>query len=263
MKIYVIGRTSIEFSAIDSFLQEHNETWIRSRGTTPMEELIEFSGRICYMSFGKRQSPRSNRQYITNLVTQGHESVLEHISWTFLISGISRALCHQLVRHRIGFSYSQLSQQYYEEMEPEVIVPMEIRHKPRLLQIWKEAVERSKEAYTLVLDSLKHSPKSGLLSRKEFLRSVRSAARSLLPNAVSTTIVVTVNARALRHFLNVRGCIEGDYEMRRLAVGLFKEVMREAPSLFSDFKIEFLSDGSPIVKRTELGGERRSRQAVR
>jgi thymidylate synthase (FAD) len=238
-----------------SFLQNEDLDWRRSDGTTEAEDLVELAGRVCYLSFGTRQSPRSNTVYIQNLIRNGHESVLEHMSWTFLITGISRALTHQLVRHRIGFSYSQLSQQYHEENGTPMILPKEIASHPEARAVWEESVEASKDAYQKVLEILREVPQLDKLPRKEFLRSIRSAARSLLPNATETKIVVTANARALRHFMEVRGAIVGDEEMRRLATSLLMPLKREAPALFSDFVFEKLSDGSSLVRKVELPPE--------
>ena len=117
-KIYLIARSRFDEEAFLPFLREEKAKWHRTAGATEPEEIVEISGRICYMSFKTKrtkQSPRSNADYIRNLIEQGHESVLEHVSWTFLLTGVSRALTHQLVRHRVGFSFSQLSQQYHEE----------------------------------------------------------------------------------------------------------------------------------------------------
>ncbi|MDU6092992.1 MAG: FAD-dependent thymidylate synthase, partial [Staphylococcus lugdunensis] len=113
------------------FLNENGLTWIQKGNATEAEHLVEASGRLCYMSFGEQnQSPRNTNEYIMNLIVQGHESVLEHLNWTFLITGVSRAFTHQLVRHRAGFSYSQLSQQYHDESEAEFVVPIEVRNNP-------------------------------------------------------------------------------------------------------------------------------------
>lgn len=251
MNIFVVARSMIDVEGIARFLEHEGARWRRPHGVSQQEELVELAGRVCYMSFGERQSGRQNFHYIQNLIVQGHESVLEHVSWTFMITGISRALSHQVVRHRIGFSYSQLSQQYHEESEASWVLPHELKDKPALFRIWQEAVEASHGVYQTLLTELRKTPVSEL-DRKEFLRSVRSAARSLLPNAMETKIVATVNARALRHFFKVRGEIEGDYEMRALASGLLEAVKEEAPALFQDFYIETLGDGSPIVRQSGL-----------
>jgi thymidylate synthase (FAD) len=234
------------------FLKEEGEEWHRTTGATEAEEIVEVSGRVCYMSFGERQAPRSNGDYILNLITQGHESVLEHVSWTFLLGGVSRAFTHQLVRHRIGFSFSQLSQQYHEETDATFVEPAHLQKSVRAMQAWQNAMAVSRESYKEILDSLNELNGSpGLdLQQKEFKRAIRSAARSVLPNATETKIVVTANARALRHFFGVRGSIPGDVEMREVAAALFKLVRDEAPSLFADFTLGMLPDGSPVLTRT-------------
>src|SRR5579864_6542610 len=97
---------------LDEFLPEDQRQWRQNDSATAAERLVEFAGRVCYMSFGSRQSSGTTAEYIRRLIRNGHDSVLEHASWTILVSGVSRAFTHQLVRHRAGFSFSQLSQQY-------------------------------------------------------------------------------------------------------------------------------------------------------
>lgn len=256
MRVYLIGRSNFDYRALLPFLREQNATWHRSEGATEAEEVVEIAGRVCYMSFGERQSPRLNTDYIRNLIVQGHESVLEHVSWTFLLSGVSRALTHQLVRHRIGFSFSQLSQQYHEETDAVFIEPAYLGKSPRAVEAWQRAMATSLESYRVILESLNEFNGSpGLdLREKEFKRAIRSAARGVLPNATETKIVMTANARALRHFFVVRGSIPGDVEMREVAAAIFDMVKAEAPALFPDFKLQKLSDGTPTLKHDRLTG---------
>ena len=253
-KIYLISRPGFDVGTFLSFLQEERMEWIRSPRATETEEIVEIAGRVCYMSFGDKQSPRRNGDYIHNLIRQGHESVLEHVSWTFLLAGISRAFTHQLVRHRVGFAFSQLSQQYHEETTATFVEPAHLKQSGQALQAWRRAVAVSQESYKVILDSLSELEGApGLdLSKKEFKRAIRSAARSVLPNATETKIVVTANARALRHFFKIRGSIPGDIEMREVAAALFNIVLTEAPSLFADFTLEKLADGSPVLTHSKL-----------
>ena len=252
-KIYLISRPRFDAEMFLSFLKEERTEWARSPRATESEEIVEVAGRVCYMSFGEKQSPRRNGEYLHNLVEQGHESVLEHVSWTFLLVGISRAFTHQLVRHRVGFAFSQLSQQYHEETSATFVEPAHLQQSPQALQAWRKAVAVSQESYKVILSSLGELEGApGLkLTKKEFNRAIRSAARSVLPNATETRIVVTANARALRHFFKIRGSIPGDIEMREVAASLFRLVRSEAPSLFDGFKLENLPDGSPLL--THLG----------
>jgi thymidylate synthase (FAD) len=258
-RIYLISRPRFELEAFYSFLRGERTDWIRSAQAKESEEIVEVAGRICYMSFGEKQSPRRNGEYLHNLIEQGHESVLEHVSWTFLLAGVSRAFTHQLVRHRAGFSFSQLSQQYHEETEATFVEPEHLKESPVALKAWRNAVEVARESYKIILDSLSGLEGKSELTRKEFKRAIRSAARSVLPNATETKIVVTANARALRHFFRVRGSIPGDLEMREVAVAVYELVQADAPSLFDDFAMCCLSDGSPAL----VYSERKKSGAVR
>jgi thymidylate synthase (FAD) len=218
------------------------------------ENIVEAAGRLCYMSFGSRQFRKCNRDYIHNLIKQGHESVLEHVSWSFILTGVSRAFTHQLVRHRVGFSFSQLSQQYHDENDATFVMPTIIDRFENLAESWRRSVRQSKRAYQELLSHLQSETYKKLtpLEKKEFHRAVRTAARSVLPNATETKIFVTANARAIRHFLAVRGGIPGDEEMRSVSALLLETLSQEAPSLFSDFSIEQMADGSPIVRQIPM-----------
>ncbi len=250
-RISVIARPSIDNAAIKEFLNSRQTVWVRDSESNESQDLVEFSGRVCYMSVGERQSPRNNSEYIENLIQQGHESVLEHAFWTFVLSGVSRAFSHQLVRHRVGFSYSQLSQQYVDQEQFEFVEPFDPSSYPAAAEEWRKAVDSIRQSYRRIKELLQEEvPNSSTFSsKKEFTRFVRSSARSLLPNATETVIVFTANARAIRHFLELRGGIEGDLEMRKVSYELLNVLSKEAPALFRDFYIEYLNDGSPIVRK--------------
>lgn len=249
-RIYILARPSFDAATFLKFLSAEHHEWRRTPGARGPEEIVEAAGRICYLSFGRNQSPRTNEEFIRNLVRMGHESVLEHVSWTFLIEGVSRAFSHQLVRHRVGFSFSQLSQQYHDEGDATFVMPPELDEVPGAAEAWKDVVNAARRAYR-TLDSLLRDHEESLprdLDKKEINRAIRSAARSVLPNATETKIVVTANARALRYFLKVRGGIPGDREMREVAAALLSILSSEAPALFFDFHLNRLSDGSPQVQ---------------
>lgn len=253
LKVYLVGWPHFDVETFVSFLRDRGTVWKRSTGATEPDEIVEVAGRICYMSFGENQSPRSNAEYIRRLIHMGHESVLEHVNWTFVLTGVSRAFTHQLVRHRVGFAFSQLSQQYHDETEAEFVEPLQLRKFPSALAAWQRAVRVAKEAYRDILESLREAEAEvGVeLQQREIRRAIRSAARSVLPNATETKIMLTANARALRHFLRVRGSIPGDEEMRWVAAALLDRLRVEAPSVFFDFHIDTLPDGSPIVIQEE------------
>jgi thymidylate synthase (FAD) len=250
VNVYLLARPRFEETHrkfLADFFPEGECQWQEAEGPTAAERLVEFAGRVCYLSFGSRQAPGTNADYIRKLIRNEHESVLEHASWTVLISGVSRALSHQLVRHRVGFAFSQLSQQYHDESNVRFVRPAGIDSAPQLLEIWERAMHDSQSAYRKILAELSSgtTPLSG--EHRERLRALRSAARSVLPNASETAIVATINARALRHFLRVRGGIMGDFEMRCVSAALLETIRPEGPALFFDFRIEYLEDGLPLV----------------
>lgn len=243
--IFVLSRPNFDFDRFSQFLSTEKSGWTYSQEAKDAELLVEASGRFCYMSFGERQYRKDTFSYVRNLIEMGHESVLEHAVWTFVLQNVSRAFTHQLVRHRVGFSFSQLSQQYHEEGDARFVPPREVLNNANLLKSWLENVSKSRYEYRRLLEGLKSRPNdfySEDMARREVVRAERSAARSLLPNCTATKIVVTANARSIRNFISLRGSTLGDYEMAEVSVLLLRIMKEEAPMLFSDFLVE-LCDG--------------------
>jgi thymidylate synthase (FAD) len=252
-RLFLIVRPAFDVDSFVRFLTSAAETWSRTDIATPAENIVEVAGRVCYMSFGDRQSPRTNSQYISRLIEQGHESVLEHVSWSFILTGVTRSFTHQFVRHRVGFAFSQVSQQYRDQSDAAVIEPLRVSEEASLSKAWRAAIEQSAQTYRALLRLMESMPDTIAPSqnRREFDRRIRSAARSVLPEAVETTIVFTANARAIRHFLEIRGGILGDDEMRIVSALILETLLPEAPALFSDFTIE-QAGGLPLVKRVQV-----------
>ena len=221
------------------------------------EALAEFAGRACYPSWHK-PNPRTatNAGYLRHILEVGHLSVLEHGSVTFYITGISRSLTHELIRHR-HFSYSQLSQRYVPERDAAMVEPEVIAADPELHKKFVEATEAGVRAYTELLDGLEqrfadvHDGDSGSRTGKPSAtlrrKQARQAARAVLPNATETRIVVTGNYRAWRHFIAMRATEHADVEIRELAVECLRHLQRVAPNVFADFTISALADGTEIA----------------
>jgi thymidylate synthase (FAD) len=250
-RAYLLGRPQFDGAYqefLDAFLPAGKAFWTESSTATPTERLVEFAGRVCYMSFGPRQSKKTTVEYIHNLIRNGHDSVLEHATWTIALLGVSRAFTHQLVRHRVGFAFSQLSQQYHDESDARFVRPEGIDKVPEAAAAWDKAMRDSQTTYRKILKTLAAADRAApSVELREATRALRAAARSVLPNATETAILITANARALRHFFKVRGSIIGDAEMRCVAATLLQLVGPEAPALFSDFSIEYPADGIPLV----------------
>lgn len=210
------------------------------------EALVEFAGRACYQSWDK-PNPRtaSNAGYLRHILEVGHLSLLEHANATFYITGISRSCTHELIRHR-HFSYSQLSQRFVPEHDSNVVPPPAIRDDPALEQLFAKATDASRAAYVELLDALEAKfadVPNAILRRKQ----ARQAARSVLPNATETKIVVTGNYRAWRHFVGMRATEHADVEIRQLAIACLRELLAVAPTVFGDFEIGELSDGTEVA----------------
>ena len=215
---------------------------------TDGERLAEFAGRLCYMSQAN-PAQRSTAEYLENIKKQGHGSVLEHSVYVLLIEGISRSCSHELVRHRAGFGYSQLSQRYVDESRAAFVVPPAMLGDAKLEAEWLAQVTAAQAAYVQAVE--------GLMRRYEWVadkvhrrKMAREAARSLLPNATETKIVVSANVRAWRTMLELR-CGEGaEQEIRRMAIAVLRVLAAEAPRLFGDFETYTAEDGAEAARVT-------------
>jgi thymidylate synthase (FAD) len=250
MNLYLVSAPALQPSYLD-FLKDRVTTWNESKISpiSDSERLVELSGRICYMSFGNKQSPRSNAEYIANIITKAHESVLEHANFSIIVDNISRGLSHQIVRHRAGFSYSQLSQQYHDEANTTFVKPDGLEGFPDLEALWKSTVEHSLDSYRRMEDELVALETSDDLSNKERMRMIRSVCRSMLPAATTTCLMITANARSWRNMISVRGAIEGDFEMIDFCAGVFDLIEAHAPALFSDFERIPGAQGHTMVRK--------------
>ncbi|HEY1187910.1 MAG TPA: FAD-dependent thymidylate synthase [Gemmata sp.] len=265
-EVYILGRQTVDESELNRFLADHGVSW-ESDSEVAGEVLTETAGRVCYMSFAKPR-PGGNSAYLTHIKEVGHGSVLEHAVWNLLLTGVSRSLTHELVRHRAGFGFSQLSQRYVDESVAEYVEPDIIARDPELHAIWLESVKQAHVAYTklagLILDRAGqtcphcHDTRvnrqsgwcpgcetytAGRITTEE-RKAARQAARSVLPNATETKIFVTANARALRHFLEMRGSSQAEPEIRKLAGAILDVLQKDAPTLFGDYTRAPLPDGT-------------------
>jgi len=210
------------------------------------QALAEFAGRACYQSWKKpNPATATNAGYLRHILEVGHLSVLEHGTVTFYLTGVSRSLTHELIRHR-HFSYSQLSQRYVPGRGSALVEPDVIAGDAALHAAFVEAAEAAEKAYDQLLSGLEErfaDEPNATLRRKQ----ARQAARAVLPNATETKIVVTGNYRAWRHFIAMRATEHADVEIRELAIECLRQLQREVPNVFADFEIAELADGTEIA----------------
>jgi thymidylate synthase (FAD) len=254
IKIY--NQPIVTLIARQEFIYPEHINW-KSDSEIPAEQLTEFAGRLCYLSFGEDvgidghktiKGRSTNSEYLENILRVKHGSVIEHAVWSFLYEGVSRSLTHELVRHRAGKAYSQLSQRYVDESNVAFVLPPEIVEDSPEYDKWIAACESSLIAYNSLLENLSDRMQTVETSKTMRLKRARQTARSVLPNCVETKIVVTGNGRALRHFIEMRGSSGADKEIRALAIKVLRILQKEAPNIFGDYRIIPYDDGTEIVE---------------
>lgn len=191
------------------------------RYTPEPDRTVAMSAHLCYSPIGAQEleETMTDKQVaglIKRLREMGHTSTFEHVSFTFAIEGVSRVLTHQLVRHRLA-SYSQQSQRYVKEHDFETILPPSLAAKPKYKKQFDDLCQRIQDLYN-------EWTEAGIPAED---------ARYILPNATETKIVVTMNARSLLHFFELRCCNRAQWEIRALANLMLAEARQAAPLLFA------------------------------
>lgn len=200
------------------------------RHTEEAELVAAFAAKICYNKVGiddleKDMAGEKAKALLKKIMEAGHYSVIEHANFTFAVEGVSRALTHQLVRHRLA-SYSQQSQRYVDAESFSYVIPPKIKNDAKARKKFEEFMGKSMEAYKELQEV---SPKED--------------ARYILPNATDTKIVVTMNARTLYNFFEKRCCTRAQWEIQGLAEKMLKLCKEAAPLLFENAGSTCVSKG--------------------
>lgn len=207
--------------------------------TPEPERAVATAARLCYAPVGGRELMESLtdekiRKVLTTIMSSGHFSTLEHASYTFAVEGVSRALTHQLVRHRLA-SYNQQSQRYVKfKEEPPIVRPASVDTNPEAAQAFDEAIDACWQAYDKLVQA-------GVPAED---------ARYILPNACETKIVVTMNIRELMHFFSNRCCNRAQWEIRELAHRMLELARPTAPFVFADAGAPCVRGACPEGKMT-------------
>ena len=189
--------------------------------TPQPEKTVAMAARLCYSPTGAAELAANMSEHqvdslVKKITSLEHLSTTEHVSFTFAIEGVSRVLTHQLVRHRIA-SYSQQSQRYVKEHDFEYIIPPSVAANATATERFEKLMATVRETYNELVELGVH----------------QEDARYVLANATETKIVVTMNARALLHFFQLRCCTRAQWEIRQLANLMREEVRKVAPRLFN------------------------------
>ena len=190
--------------------------------TPEPERVVAMAARLCYSAVGaeelsERLSDDKVREMVEKMVSLGHASTIEHVSFTFGIEGVSRVLTHQLVRHRIA-SYDQQSQRYVAAHGFQYVTPHTIEENPAAKEKYDALLSKIRKTYDELIE----------------LGIPKEDARYVLANAAETKILVTMNARSLLHFFNLRCCNRAQWEIREMANLMLAEVQKVAPTLFKN-----------------------------
>ncbi len=230
--------------------------------TPQPEKIIAAAAKLCYSSSSIEGildglNPENTDKFLNMLLSLGHESPIEHVTFTFGIEGVSRSLLAQFTRHRIA-SYSVKSQRYVKEGKFEFVTPPEIEKNPEALKIFKEAMENDVRQYNVLADILKEKHigelTAGGMDRAEAEKKAEKMAiedaRYVLPNACETKMVATLNARSLINFFNHRCCERAQWEIQECANQMLALVKEVAPTLFKKAGPPCVSGVCPEGKMT-------------
>ena len=212
--------------------------------TPQPEKTVACAAKLCYAAADidtvyEGLTEEKTASFLEMLGSIGHESPIEHASFTFGIQGVSRSLLAQITRHRIA-SYSVQSHRYVKENAFEFVLPPEIEAIPEAKEEFLRAMEEDQKHYENLTALLKEKHKRELLAQGEDEKSANRKAekkaiedaRFVLPNACATKMICTMNARSLLNFFTHRCCSRAQWEIRALAVEMLKEVKAVAPHIF-------------------------------
>lgn len=214
--------------------------------TPDIEKTVAKAAKLCYSPVGIDEisedlTDENVDKFLNTLMDLGHESPIEHVSFTFGIEGISRTCSHQIVRHRIA-SYSQQSQRYVKLEQFEYIIPPQIEANPRAKEIFIKHMKDSQKAYDeinkAIYDKNLQDMIDGGMNEKKAKSSAEKKsiedARYVFPNACETKMVITMNARTLMNFFKLRTCERAQWEIRQVAYDMLNLVKSISPTLFKN-----------------------------
>lgn len=200
------------------------------------EKLVAAAAKLCYSSVGvedimEKMDEDKIEKFLNMLLSYGHESPIEHISFTFGVEGVSRSLTHQLVRHRIA-SYSQQSQRYVRLEQFEYVIPPSIDSDEEAKKIFISSMVEAQNNYNQIVDRLKTKYISQGMTNSQADKKAIEDARYVFPNACETKILFTMNARSLLNFFQHRCCERAQWEIRAMAEEMLRQVKKVAPMIF-------------------------------
>jgi thymidylate synthase (FAD) len=258
--VHLLAKPEVKLDSMRSFLEgfdpalEFPQYLDDPTPLPPGTEICKVAGQLCYASFAPKRTRNEHAgRYFRNIKESGHGSVLEHANFTFLFYGISRSVTHELVRHRAGMGYSQLSQRYVSGKVLRFVERPEYVDDPELHALFEERIDRAAADYARIAEGLMERQKAGvdILSadaKTDLRKKVQQTARSVLPNETEAPIVVTGNARAWRHVIEMRANSHAETEIRALMFNTYLCLAAADPILFGDYTVVSYTDGTSGVE---------------
>lgn len=274
--VAMIARPEVDLDAASGFLHSFpsefgfHEYLKDPDPLPPSERLVKFLGQVCYLSLGPQRTPNSKvGEYLQNIKSSGHGSVTEHANFSFLFWGIDRSVTHELVRHRAGFGFSQVSQRYVDGSRVRFVERPEyqvdrlpkdaaeelVRAVSALHENFEAEIDLARAGYEDAANHLASARELGhpMLqggNRTEIRKQVNQVARECLPNCTEAPIGVTANVRAWRHFLEMRANAAADVQIRELAMRVYACLRVASPVLFGDYEVVDLPSSATQALQT-------------
>jgi thymidylate synthase (FAD) len=274
--VYLIARPQL-LEAVEgglpAFLVDNDLEWPTPiKDVSDAERMIEAAGRCCYMSFGAKAGSKTNEKYLDNLIgihREGvaHGSVCEHANYSFLITGGSRGFSHEVVRHRVGTAFSQLSTRYCDfereggegTWDPGFVVPplaqLNTRTQEFFVHAYEEAVNNYMTGLSMVEEDLRNHegfmdalPENKRQANTMIRKAARGAAREMLPIAAEAIMTITMNARTIWNVAVLRANEYAEGMIRNIFVQVLRHMEREMPSLFKGIEYYQAWDGSTCAR---------------
>ncbi len=254
-KVFHVAETRALRKGLQEFLDTIGVPVWKTDALSDSEMLVEVAGKLCYMSFSTelnknltRAGTRDNEQYIQeSIVVQKHGSVLEHVSASFILYNVSRVLTHELVRHRVGTAYSQVSGRYVRTDSINMFFPTILSKYDDMKGLWLRALD-SMEGWIREMEEM-----TAISEMKDFnlKKKLTSAFRRLIGNGQANHIFFTANHRALRHIIQLRTHESAEEEIRLVFGLVFSQLQTAYPAIYKDATVTFIDDIPKVVFASE------------
>ena len=243
-EVYLVARPELDYDELGRYLEEVGATkWLErlDRDGLDAQNLAEFAGRLCYRSFEPGLNPNVTRiredqgDYLRNILSSAHGSVLEHLNFSFVLHNVSRVLTHELVRHRPGVAISQESLRFVRLTELPFWFPDWAEQDPELMRRATAMLEQMEEFQGWMADHFGLDEEGKIFAEKKHRTSFM---RRFAPEGLATGLVWTANVRTLRHTIESRTAVGAEEEIRLLFQNIGELMRKEAPALFGDYVVE-------------------------